>query len=211
MITSQDIRAKSFEKAVFGGYDMAAVDQYMETIAAEMDTRVREISTLKSKMKILANKVEEYRSTEDAMRLALVSAQQLATQIEAEARVKAEAILADATAQSVEVLASLQNETAQQEEKLEIAKASLAAFLTDARAMCEAQLRFMNELPEELYGEAMPETEEIEAEDEEAEELNAIIEEFAEIPDLMDVPEEIIEQPAQETDDFAATLMFSLD
>ena len=209
MITSQEIRAKSFEKAVFGGYDMAAVDQYLETIAMEMDARVKEVSTLKSKMKILANKVEEYRSTEDAMRLALVSAQQLATQIEADARAKAEAILADATAQSVEVLASLQNETAAEEAKLEAAKASLATFLTDARTMCETQLRFLNELPEELYGEAMPEIEE--TVDEEAEELNAIIEEFAEIPDLMDVPEEIIEQPAQETDDFAATLMFSLD
>ena len=94
MITSQDIRAKSFEKAVFGGYDMAAVDQYLEAVAQEMDSRAKEVSTLKSKMKILANKVEEYRSTEDAMRLALVSAQQLATQIEAEARAKAEAIIA---------------------------------------------------------------------------------------------------------------------
>jgi len=209
MITSQDIRAKSFEKAVFGGYDMAAVDQYLESVAQEMDARVKEIATLKSKMKILANKVEEYRSTEDAMRLALVSAQQLATQIEAEARAKAETIIADATAQSVEILASLQNETAEQEAKLEAAKASLAAFLAEARAMCETQLRYLNELPEELYGEAMPEIEE--TVDEEAEELNAIIEEFAEIPDLMDVPEEMIEQPAQETDDFAATLMFSLD
>ena len=209
MITSQDIRAKSFEKAVFGGYDMAAVDQYLESVAQEMDVRTKEVSTLKSKMKILANKVEEYRSTEDAMRLALVSAQQLATQIEADARAKAEAILADATAQSVEYLASLQNETAAEEAKLEAAKSALASFLTDARAMCEAQLRFMSELPEELYGEAMPEIEEII--DEEAEELNAIIEEFAEIPDLMDEPEQILEQPAQEADDFAATLMFSLD
>ena len=209
MITSQDIRAKSFEKAVFGGYDMAAVDQYLESVAQELDARTKEISTLKSKMKILANKVEEYRSTEDAMRLALVSAQQLATQIEADARVKAEAILADATAQSVEVLASLQAETAAEEAKLEAAKTSLASFLTESRAMCETQLRFLNELPEELYGEAMPEIEEII--DEEAEELNAIIEEFAEIPDLIDEPEQMIEEPAQDTDDFAATLMFSLD
>lgn len=209
MITSQDIRAKSFEKAVFGGYDMAAVDQYLEAVAQDMDSRAKEVSTLKSKMKILANKVEEYRSTEDAMRLALVSAQQLATQIEAEARAKAETIIADATAQSVEYLASLQDETAAEIAKLEAAKASLAAFLTDARAMCESQLRFLNELPKELYGETMPEIEEII--DEEAEELNAIIEEFAEIPDLMDEPELMIEEPAQETDDFAATLMFSLD
>ena len=209
MITSQDIRAKGFEKAVFGGYEMASVDQFLENVARSMDDNAKEIATLKSKMKILANKVEEYRSTEEAMRLALVSAQQLATQIEAEARAKGEAIIADATAQSVEYLASLQNETAAEVAKLEAAKASLAEFLTEARAMCETQLRFLNELPNELYGEVMPEIEEII--DEEAEELNAIIEEFAEIPDLMDEPELMIEEPAQETDDFAATLMFSLD
>ncbi|MBQ5671533.1 MAG: DivIVA domain-containing protein, partial [Oscillospiraceae bacterium] len=72
MITSQDIRAKGFEKAVFGGYEMASVDQFLENVARSMDDNAKEIATLKSKMKILANKVEEYRSTEEAMRLALV-------------------------------------------------------------------------------------------------------------------------------------------
>ena len=86
MITSQDIRAKGFEKAVFGGYEMASVDQFLENVARSMDDNAKEIATLKSKMKILANKVEEYRSTEEAMRLALVSAQQLAAQIEADQR-----------------------------------------------------------------------------------------------------------------------------
>ena len=55
MITSQDIRAKGFEKAVFGGYEMASVDQFLENVARTIDDQVREISTLKSKMKILAN------------------------------------------------------------------------------------------------------------------------------------------------------------
>ena len=52
MITSQDIRAKGFEKAVFGGYEMASVDQFLENVARSMDDNAREIATLKSKMKI---------------------------------------------------------------------------------------------------------------------------------------------------------------
>lgn len=209
MITSQDIRAKGFEKAVFGGYEMASVDQFLENVARAMDDNAREISTLKSKMKILANKVEEYRSTEEAMRLALVSAQQLATQIEADARDKAQAIIDDATTQSLEVLADLKKQIASEDARLDAAKASYASFVAEARALCERHIRFLDELPEDMNGITMPENEPIESEEEA--QIDAIIEELAEVPDLMDIPEQIIEQPAQDTDDFEATLMFSLD
>ena len=210
MITSQDIRAKGFEKAVFGGYDAASVDQYLENVARTMDDMAREISTLKSKMKILANKVEEYRSTEEAMRLALVSAQQLAAQIEADAKEKAQAIVDDATSQSLEILTDLKKQIASEDAKLDAAKASYATFMAEAREMCQRQLRFLEELPVMIDGEAMPENDPVESE-EEAAQIDAIIEELAEVPDLMDIPEQIIEQPAQDSDDFEATLMFSLD
>lgn len=210
MITSQDIRAKGFEKAVFGGYDAASVDQFLENVARTMDDQVREISTLKSKMKILANKVEEYRSTEEAMRLALVSAQQLAAQIEADAKDKAQAIIDDATSQSLELLSDLKKQIAAEDAKLDAVKASYAMFMAEARELCQRQLRFMDELPETMYGVAMPEIAPIESEEEIAQ-IDAIIEELAEVPDLMDIPEQIVEQPALDTDDFEATLMFSLD
>ena len=209
MITSQDIRAKGFDKAVFGGYDSASVDQFLENVARTVDDQVREISTLKSKMKILANKVEEYRSTEEAMRLALVSAQQLAAQIEADAKDKAQAIMDDATGQSLEILSDLKKQIAAEDAKLDAAKASYAAFMAEAREMCQRQLRFLDELPENVDGIAMPEIESVESEEDA--EIDAIIEELAEVPDLMNIPDQIIEQPAQDSDDFEATLMFSLD
>lgn len=198
MITSQDIRAKGFEKAVFGGYDMASVDEYLENVARTLDDSAKETATLKSKMKILANKVEEYRSTEEAMRLALVSAQQLAAQIEAEAREKADNIITEATAQSLEVLADLKKQVAAEETRLAAAKASYSKFVFDARTMCERQIRYLEELPADLYGEAMPKITPVEPE---------IVEE----PEEEEVIEQIIEQPALATDDFEATLMFSLD
>jgi len=196
MITSQDVRAKGFEKAVFGGYDMASVDEYLESIARTLDDSAKEISTLKSKMKILANKVEEYRSTEDAMRLALVSAQQLATQIDADAQAKADSIIAEATAQSLEILSDLKKQIASEETRLAAAKASYSKFVYDARALCQRQIRYLEDLPEDMRGEGLPKNAPIESE-------------IAEEPEQ--VIEQIIEQPAQDTDDFEATLMFSLD
>ena len=35
-MTPQDIRERTFEKAVFGGYDMAGVDDFMEEAAAAL-------------------------------------------------------------------------------------------------------------------------------------------------------------------------------
>jgi hypothetical protein len=82
--------------------------------------------------------------------------------------------------------------------------------MAEARELCQRQLRFMDELPMNIDGVAMPEIEPVESV-EEAAEIDAIIEELAEVPDLLDISEQIIEQPAQDSDDFEATLMFSLD
>lgn len=84
-MTPQDIREKIFEKAVFGGYDMGSVDDFMEEMASELETAQRESATLKAKMKVLVDKIEEYRASEDAMRMTLLSAQKLSSQIESEA------------------------------------------------------------------------------------------------------------------------------
>ena len=97
-MTPQDIREKIFEKAVFGGYDMGSVDDFMEEMASELEAAQRESATLKAKMKVLVDKIEEYRASEDAMRMTLLSAQKLSSQIEAEARARADKVVAEAQA-----------------------------------------------------------------------------------------------------------------
>ena len=89
MITAQDIREKTFEKSRIGGYDMASVDNFLEEIADDITAAQKENSVLKSKMKVLVDKIEEYRANEEALNLAVISAQKLAVQIEADARTRA--------------------------------------------------------------------------------------------------------------------------
>ena len=81
MITAQDIREKGFERARVGGYDMASVDDFLEELANDVAATQKENAVLKSKMKVLVDKIEEYRANEEALNAAILSAQKLAVQI----------------------------------------------------------------------------------------------------------------------------------
>lgn len=143
-MTPQDIREKTFEKAMFGGYDMAAVQNYQEEVATELANAQKEIAVLKGKMKVLVDKIEEYRASEDAMRLAILSAQKVGKQIEDDAQARADKILSEAKNTSDRILGGLQHETANEEAKLLNAKTSCTKFLEDVRNLCLTQLEYLD-------------------------------------------------------------------
>ena len=141
MITAQDIREKTFEKSKFGGYDMAEVDDFLEEIAASLTESQKESSVLKSKMKVLVDKIEEYRSNESALNQSILSAQKLAQQIEAEAREKADKMVSDAEQKVRETLGNITDQKEFEEKRLAAAQAASAKFIDGIRAMCNAQLK----------------------------------------------------------------------
>ena len=154
-MTPQDIREKVLEKAIVGGYDIAAVDQFREEAAVALAEGQKETAVLKGKMKVLVDKIEDYRSTEDAMRLALVQAQKVAKQITEDAKAQAAQTIAEAEAYAAKVRAEadvysrqtiggLQQAKADEEERLLLAKAASAKFMQDARALCVEQLNYLD-------------------------------------------------------------------
>ena len=76
MLTPQEVSNHAFAKAVMGGYNMAMVDEFLDELTDDYTSLYKENAALKAKMKVLVDKVEEYRSTEDAMRAALLTALQ---------------------------------------------------------------------------------------------------------------------------------------
>ena len=111
MITAQDIREKCFEKARIGGYAMDEVDDFLDELANDAAASQKEIATLNAKMKYLADKIREYQGSEEAMNMALVSAQKLAKNIEEDARAKAEALVASAQKEADEIVAAAKAES----------------------------------------------------------------------------------------------------
>ena len=146
MITAQDIRERTFEKSKLGGYDMAEVDEFLEQLADELTASQKESSVLKSKMKVLVDKIEEYRGNENALNQALLAAQKLAAQIENEAKEKAASIIAEAEKTVREKLGNIDEQVVTEQKKLEEAKLSSTKFLEGMKAMCNAQLKNLEKI-----------------------------------------------------------------
>ncbi len=102
MITPQEIEQISFNRATFGGYDMQAVDEFLEPLTEDYVTLYKENSLLKSKMKVLVSKLEEYRANEASMKDAIVNAQKTCDKMVKEAEAKCTQMLIDANAAAAE-------------------------------------------------------------------------------------------------------------
>ena len=128
MMTPQEAESRVFAKASFGGYNIQQVDNFLDTLIEDYGSLYQENITLKSKMKLLVDKVEEYRSTEDAMRKALHSAQKMADELIQEGEAKKAAAIEAAVTEAQQKSDALRTQLIRQEEA---EQAKLDALRTD--------------------------------------------------------------------------------
>ena len=148
MLTPQEVSGRSFTKAVMGGYNMTMVDEFLDELTDDYTSLYKENASLKAKMKVLVEKVEEYRATEDSMRATLLTAQRMADSIVKEAETKRDEILSQAEASARERLEEYRRELAQSDERLRQGHAELQKFIEASRELCNKELKFLDKLPE---------------------------------------------------------------
>ena len=147
MLTPQEVSTHAFTKAVMGGYNMAMVDEFLDELTDDYTALYKENATLKAKMKVLVEKVEDYRATEDSMRATLLTAQKMADSIVREAEAKRDQILAQAESDAKDRVAQMQQELTAAEERLRQGQQELAKFIAASRSICEKELAFLEQLP----------------------------------------------------------------
>ena len=131
MFTPQQIDEISFDKAVFGGYDMASVDEFLEPLTEDYITLYKENALLKSKMRVLVEKLEEYRRNEASMRDAIVNAQKTCDKMVREAEAKCTKMLNDANAAAAENAKNAGTLIAAENARVEDAKKAAAAKIAE--------------------------------------------------------------------------------
>ena len=102
MFTPQQIDQISFGRATFGGYDMQAVDEFLEPLTEDYVTLYKENALLKSKMRVLVGKLEEYRKNEASMRESIAQAQKACDQMVLDTQDKCAQMIGDANATAAE-------------------------------------------------------------------------------------------------------------
>ena len=118
MLTPQEVSERAFSKASFGGYNMSQVDEFLDILTGDYTALYNENAVLKSKMKVLVEKVEEYRATEDSMRATLLTAQRMADSIVKEAEAKRDDILKKAESAAREKLDGFRKEAEDSDRRL---------------------------------------------------------------------------------------------
>ena len=142
MLTPIDVQAKTFKSGM--GYSKADVDTFLTNLYADYETLYRENMELKNKMSLMNESLNRYKGIEKSLQKALVlaettseetiaSAKTNAAVIEQEARVKAEAILADAKTE----LENIHSTTLELLQRYE-------AYKAQYKALAAAQVELLN-------------------------------------------------------------------
>ena len=154
MLTPQEVSARSFTKTMMGGYNMTMVDEFLDELTEDYTALYKENASLKAKMKVLVEKVEEYRATEESMRATLLTAQRMADSIIKEAEEKRDGILQEAEASAKEKLEGFRKEAEQYDKRLQQGREEVERFVAQTRALCEKELQFLEEFPSRPLEEA---------------------------------------------------------
>lgn len=174
MMTPQEVASCTFSKAVMGGYNMAAVDDFLDKLTEDYTALYNDNAALKAKMKVLVDRLEEYKGLEDTMRSTLLTAQKMANSLVAEAEAKRDALIADAAGAAQKRLAEIQQEVASEEQRLAQVHADVEAqiaaeqqrlttgqnelrrYIQTVESVCRQQLELLEKLPELPAASAAP-------------------------------------------------------
>ena len=139
MFTPQQIDQISFSKATFGGYNMDDVDQFLEPLTEDYVTLYKENALLKSKMRVLVGKLEEYRKNEASMKEAILNAQAMVRDAEANGiQAPAESVEAAPAAPVANSDALIAAEEARVEEARKAAAAKIEEIQEQMRSCIQA-------------------------------------------------------------------------
>ena len=148
MFTPQQIDQISFNRVAFGGYDMQAVDEFLEPLTEDYVTLYKENALLKSKMKVLVSKLEEYRNNETSMKDAIVNAQKTCDMMVKEAEAKCTQLLTDASAAAVENARNVDALIAAENARLEEARKVAAAKITELQEQIRECIQTLEQIKE---------------------------------------------------------------
>ena len=145
-LTPLDIRHKEFKRGM-RGYADVEVDEFLDEVADEYERLFKENIDLNERLETLEDKVKQYRRIEETLQKTLVSAQQSAEELKANATKESQLILRDAELKARQMVSDLYSDR----QKLEKQVAGLRGVEQDVRfrlrAMLETFLKQLEETP----------------------------------------------------------------
>ena len=156
MLTPQDLQQVYFDKARRGGYDMESVDNFLEPLMNDYVTLYKENAVLKSKMRLLVERLEAYRGKEAEMKQAIAETQRTCDQMLADAERQSKDILAEAESSVRSKTQDIAGAMQSKQELLSEVKAETLAYVAAAEEELSRQQASLDALKKLALAEEAP-------------------------------------------------------
>ncbi len=140
-LTPLDVRNKRGDfKKILRGYDPQEVDVFLELVAERLEDLVRENIKLRERSETLQQQVSSQSGRERAVQEALVTAQELRSDIRSQAQREAELILSEARSQAREIQSEAERRVERQGEAVAELERRRMRFLRAFRQLLEREM-----------------------------------------------------------------------
>ncbi|MFP3949289.1 MAG: DivIVA domain-containing protein [Longimicrobiales bacterium] len=140
-LTPLDVRKKRGDfRKVLRGYDADEVDGFLEMAAERLEELVKENLKLQERVDRLQEQVSQQGNREEAVREALVTAQELRRDMRVQARREAELLRKEAEAEIERILGEAERQLAERQEALEETERMRLRFLKSFRSLLEREM-----------------------------------------------------------------------
>ena len=146
MMTLEEIRHVEFTRG--RGYRAEEVDDFIDECVETLEQYRKDNEEANQKMKLLADKLAEYRNDEDSIRAALLNAQRAGDTALRDAEQKAALIVEEAQTRAKAIEEEAKQQIDKQKEELERIRREVSQFKQQILAMYKEHLAQINVLPE---------------------------------------------------------------
>lgn len=145
MLTAQEIRSVTFEKAM-RGYKVEDVNALLAQVSATVERLEADKAEAEKKVMVLAQKVEDYIAQEESIKSALLNAQRLGDNMIYEAKQKGDSILNEATTKAKKMIDITQEREREAKENLVILEDEVAAFKANILGLYQQHIEALTQI-----------------------------------------------------------------
>lgn len=142
-ITPLDIQQQQFKGKMLGGLDPNDVDAFLQMVAAEMESLIRENTELKEQSRKVALQLEELSQREVTLRETMLAAQKVTEEMKANAQKEANLIVSEAELKGERIVADAENRLLQLNNQIHEIRRQKLQFETNLKSLLEAHLKML--------------------------------------------------------------------
>jgi len=143
-ITPLDIQQQQFKGKMLGGLDPNDVDSFLQFVAQEMESLIRENDELREQARKASQQAEEMAQREVTLRETMLAAQKISEEMKSNAQKEANLIISEAELKGERVVAAAEQKLVQLNNSIHEIRRQKLQFETALKSLLESHLKLLS-------------------------------------------------------------------